>query len=86
MEINHNPTLRILHQEPRSHRTLQPLHHTTLTLIHNFTLMLQIHIQGKHMPTKQLLPITRIEPERLDLSFYMLRQLSTPKESQTKGE
>ena len=71
MKIHNNPTLPIPPQQLRPDRSLQPIHNLPHTsTLHKLFLILKIDIEREHVPAKQLLAITRIEPEGLDLAFY----------------
>jgi len=78
MEIHHNLALPILLQQLRSHRSCKILRNTSQGLLVNLLFMLQIHIQRKHVPAKQLFAITRIEPERCDLALCVDVSLPLP--------
>ena len=70
MKINNNFTLRIILEKLVSHRTGQVFNQSGCFL-HNLELVLEIHVQRKHVPAVQGLPITRFQIEWGYLTLYV---------------
>lgn len=72
MEIHNEPRLLIPRKQsrPQTPRKVLTLQNIILHTTHKLFLMLQIHIQRKHVPAKQFLAITSIEPKRGNLALY----------------
>jgi hypothetical protein len=71
MKVDNNFTLRIVLEKLVPHRLGQIVNQSRCFL-YNFELVLQIHVQRKHVPAVQSLPVIRFQVEWSYLTLYIV--------------
>jgi hypothetical protein len=72
VEIHHHLRLLIPAPQLLPKRADQPITHLArLGIKHQVVLILQVDVEGEHVPAEQVLAIRRVEPERLDLALCL---------------